>query len=74
VPRQDPGVFMVETIESALPVAARQRIPQAVETGAAKRLAVGYGLTFGAPGRRGGRRASDLDEKRVPCRCFPGER
>ena len=45
--RQDPGEFMVESVESALPVAVRERIPEAVESGAAKLLALGYGLTFG---------------------------
>jgi hypothetical protein len=45
--RQDPGEFMVETVEAALPVAVRERIPDVVESGAAKLLALGYGLTFG---------------------------
>ena len=46
--RQDPGKFMVKTGEEALPDAMRRRIPQVVETGAARMLAVGYGLTFGS--------------------------
>jgi hypothetical protein len=45
--RQDPGEFMVETAEAALPVWVRERIPDVVESGAAKLLALGYGLTFG---------------------------
>jgi hypothetical protein len=46
--RQDPGEFMVETAEAALPAPVRRRIPPVVETGVARLLAVGYGLTFGA--------------------------
>ena len=46
--RQDPGEFMIKTGEEALPDAMRRRIPQVIETGAARMLAVGYGLTFGA--------------------------
>jgi hypothetical protein len=46
--RQDPGEFMVESVEAALPVAVRERIPEAMESSAAKLLALGYGLTFGA--------------------------
>jgi hypothetical protein len=46
--RQDPGEFMVERGEEALPDSVQQRIPQVVETGAARMLAVGYGMTFGA--------------------------
>jgi hypothetical protein len=46
---QDPGEFMVETGEDALPASVRQRIPQVVEKGAARALAIGYGLTFGGP-------------------------
>lgn len=45
--RQDPGKFMVESVEATLPVTVRARIPEAVESGAAKLLALGYGLTFG---------------------------
>ena len=46
--RQDPGEFMVKMGEEALPDSVRQHIPQVVETGAARMLAVGYGLTFGS--------------------------
>ena len=46
--RQDPGEFMVKMGEEILPDSMRQRIPQVVETGAARMLAVGYGLTFGS--------------------------
>jgi hypothetical protein len=45
--RQDPGEFMVETGKEALPTPVRQRIPQMVERGAARALAIGYGLTLG---------------------------
>jgi hypothetical protein len=45
--RQDLGEFMVESVEAALPVTVRKRIPEAVESGTAKLLALGYGLTFG---------------------------
>ena len=37
----------METVEEALPVAVRERIPDVVESGAAKLLVLGYGLTFG---------------------------
>jgi hypothetical protein len=46
--RQDPGEFMVETGEDALPDLVRQRLPPGVKTAAVRMLAVGYGLTFGA--------------------------
>jgi len=46
--RQDPGEFMVKTGGEALPAPVRERIPQGVETGAARMLAIGYGLTFGS--------------------------
>jgi len=46
--RQDPGESMVEKAEEVLPEDTRQEIPDIVETGAARALAVGYGLTFGA--------------------------
>jgi hypothetical protein len=46
--RQDPGEFMVEKGEEILPRSVGQRIPQELETGAARMLAAGYGLTFGA--------------------------
>lgn len=46
--RKDPGEFMVERAEGALPVPARRQIPGPAEAAAAQGLAVGYGLTFGA--------------------------
>lgn len=46
--RQDPGPFMVEHAEAALPGRARRAIPDWAETAASRGLAVGYGLTFGA--------------------------
>jgi hypothetical protein len=45
--RQDPGEFMAKTGKEALPDSVHRRIPQVVEMGAARTLAVGYGLTFG---------------------------
>ena len=45
--RQDPGEFLVETIEKALPGAIHNRIPEVVKNGTAKLLAIEYGLTFG---------------------------
>ena len=45
--RQDPGEFMVEKAEEALPGRVREHIPHAVETAGARVLALGYGLTFG---------------------------
>jgi hypothetical protein len=46
--RQDPGAFMVEQAEEALPSRVEDRIPATVEKVAAKALGLGYGLTFGA--------------------------
>lgn len=46
--RQDPGEFMVEKAEEALPASVRSRIPALLEAGAAKGLAAGYGITAGA--------------------------
>jgi hypothetical protein len=46
--RKDPGQFMVETVEQMLLASAPQQIPDSVESGAAKMLAAGYGITFGA--------------------------
>lgn len=46
--RRDPGDFMVEKAEGALPDAVRRRIPDAAEAGAKSALALGYGLAFGA--------------------------
>src|SRR4051812_33301199 len=46
--RQEPGEFMVGRVEDSLPKWASKRIPGAAETSAAKGLALGYGMTFGA--------------------------
>ena len=46
--RQDPGEFMVDKAEDMLPDETRAEIPEAVETAAAKSLAMGYGMTAGA--------------------------
>ena len=46
--RQDPGEFIVKAGKEALPAPVRERIPPVVETGAARMLAIGYGLTFGS--------------------------
>ncbi|HWE35765.1 MAG TPA: hypothetical protein VG406_04270 [Isosphaeraceae bacterium] len=46
--RHDPGPFMVERAEGALPEGLRRRIPEGVESAASRGLGVGYGLTFGA--------------------------
>ena len=46
--RQDPGEFMVDKMEEALPASVTSRIPALMEAGAAKGLAAGYGITAGA--------------------------
>jgi hypothetical protein len=46
--RQDPGEFMVERGEEHLPPSIREKIPREIETAAARSLALGYGITFGA--------------------------
>jgi hypothetical protein len=46
--RQDPGEFMVQKAEEALPASVRRHIPEVAESGMAKVLALGYGVTFGA--------------------------
>ncbi len=46
--RRDPGEFMVEKAEEALPDSVRRHVPESAETVAARGLAVGYGVTFGA--------------------------
>lgn len=46
--RQDPGEFMVERVEAALPGSVTSHIPALVEAGAAKGVAAGYGITAGA--------------------------
>ncbi len=46
--RREPGEFMVENAEDALPESVRRSIPETVESGAAQMLGLGYGLAFGA--------------------------
>jgi hypothetical protein len=46
--RKEPGEFMVEQAEQALPEQARAQVPERLESAAAKSLAYGYGATFGA--------------------------
>lgn len=46
--RRNPGEFMVEQAEEALPDPVRRQVPGSVEAAAAQSLGVGYGLTFGA--------------------------
>lgn len=46
--RGDPGEFMVQRVERILSQSVRRAVPRPVEVGAAKVLALGYGLTFGA--------------------------
>jgi hypothetical protein len=46
--KEDPGAFMLKKAKSALPEKTRERIPQNVETIAAKSLHMGYGITSGA--------------------------
>src|SRR5437660_1221614 len=46
--KKDPGEFMVNKAEQLLPRTTRKRIPVKAETAAAKCLALGYGMTFGA--------------------------
>jgi hypothetical protein len=46
--RQDPGKFMVEKAEEALPDRIRSRIPDAAEAVTGQALGLGYGLAFGA--------------------------
>jgi hypothetical protein len=46
--REDPGEFMVEHIEDALPATVWDDIPTFVETATARSLALGYGMTAGA--------------------------
>jgi hypothetical protein len=45
--RQDPGEFMVERAEQALPLEAQAHIPDLLESAAARALALGYGVNFG---------------------------
>lgn len=46
--RKNPGEFMVESAEDALPDRVRQQIPAWAESVAAQGLGAGYGVTFGA--------------------------
>jgi len=46
--RKDPGEFMVEQAEELLPSETRDDIPGIAEAAAAKSLAMGYGMMFGA--------------------------
>lgn len=46
--RQDPGEFMVDRVEDALPDAVSEPIPSVLETAAARALGLGYGMAFGA--------------------------
>lgn len=46
--RQEPGEFMVDQLERALPERVRTVVPQRLENVAARWLALGYGITFGA--------------------------
>ena len=45
--RRDPAEFMVEQVESALPVARRAEVPPKGKAAAEKGLQLGYGATFG---------------------------
>jgi hypothetical protein len=45
---RDPGTFMLRKAKQALPLKARQRVPQKVEVAGGKLLGFGYGMTFGA--------------------------
>jgi len=58
--KQDPGEFMVQKAKSALPEKAQAKIPEKVESCAARSLAFGYGLTFGALYSALGRREEKL--------------
>ena len=46
--REDPGKFMVEQAERALPESAREKIPEEVEGAASMSLHLSYGALFGA--------------------------
>ncbi len=46
--RQEPGEFMVEQAEAALPEGVAEKIPEAAEMAAATGLGLGYGVAFGA--------------------------
>lgn len=46
--REDPGKFLVEKAEKALPRSLQERVPEEAEHVAARALGMGYGMTFGA--------------------------
>lgn len=46
--KMDPGEYMVTRAKQVLPARVRVWMPEALETGAAMALAVGYGVAFGA--------------------------
>jgi hypothetical protein len=46
--RQNPGEFLIESAESALPNRIRQQIPGWAETAAAQGIGFDYGVAFGA--------------------------
>jgi hypothetical protein len=46
--KQDPAEFILAEVERRLPDNLRAKIPEPLETAAAKTLALGYGTTFGA--------------------------
>jgi hypothetical protein len=45
--REDPGEFMVQWAEAALPAGMGDRLPEAAENALAQSLHFGYGTTFG---------------------------
>jgi hypothetical protein len=46
--RENPGDFLVERAGRVLPRSVRRRVPDSLERGASKSLALGYGMAFGA--------------------------
>src|ERR1051326_7051443 len=46
--KKDPGKFMVEKAEHALPPSTQEQIPEGVENAVGKALGLGYGMAFGA--------------------------
>jgi hypothetical protein len=46
--RDEPGHFMVSSVEQRMPAHLREALPAAVETGAAQFLGMFYGIFFGA--------------------------
>ena len=45
--KEDPGKFMVDRAESALPLETQERVPETLESTAATLLHFGYGMTAG---------------------------